>query len=295
MEAAADPDAVPRVEAALATTITRCPPSFPTTTASSSRSSSGRSRRRRYALTRVGRPAYSRRARRMAGTFDHWDAFIVFAVKQLGGAVADHQFRDQLFDLLLDSRYRLVTALSQPQANAGPDPIRLIFIDEWTRLRTIIQAAARRGMLGSRALEFLSFITAGDALFAADQAAPALGMHISSDDLRRLARLMAPQSTADPLAFTYEQDPQLQQLFGFTGPLESPGPLEESLPENAATSPAPPPPHPRGLVLYLYCRRAPRLHLRPTPHLHRTASSVRQLLARRLHLLLLYVRRYRPI
>ncbi len=239
MEAAADPDAVPRVKAALATM--RPLPAVvpddnglelslqldvPATAATPSPASAA-------PLTPAELAAWQ-------ATLDHWDAFIVFAVKQLAGAVADLQFRDQLFDLLLDSRYRLVAALSQPQANTGPDPIRLIFIDEWTRLRTIIQAAARRGMLGSRALEFLSFITAGDALFAADQAAPALGMHISSDDLRRLARLMAPQSTADPLAFSYDQDPQLQQLFGFTGPLESPGPLEESLPENAASSPAPP-------------------------------------------------------
>ena len=239
MEAAADPDSVPRVKAALATMrpLSAVVPDdnglalslqldVPATAAPSSPASAA-------PLTPAELAAWQ-------ATLDHWDAFIVFAVKQLAGAVADLQFRDQLFDLLLDSRYRLVAALSQPQANPGPDPIRVIFIDEWTRLRTIIQAAARRGMLGSRALEFLSFITAGDALFAVDQAAPALGMRISSDDLRRLARLMAPQSTADPLAFTYDQDPQLQQLFGFTGPLESPGPLEEYLPDNAATSPAPP-------------------------------------------------------
>jgi hypothetical protein len=63
---------------------------------------------------------------------DDWDAFIVFAIKQLAGTVGDKQFRAQLFDLLLDSRYRLVEALAQPQVSAGPDPIRLIFIDEWT-------------------------------------------------------------------------------------------------------------------------------------------------------------------
>jgi len=157
---------------------------------------------------------------------DNWDAFIVFAIKQLAGTVEDKQFRGQLFDLLLDSRYRLVEALAQPQASTGPDPIRLIFIDEWTLLHTIIQSAARRGMLGSRALEFLSFVTAGDALFAADQVAPALGMRISEDDLRRLAHMMAPQYAADPLVFSYETDPQLQNLFGVTEPLESPGLLE---------------------------------------------------------------------
>ncbi len=166
-------------------------------------------------------------------TLDDWDAFIIFAIKQLGGAVGDKQFRAQLFDLLLDSRYRLVEALARPQESAGPDPIRRIFIDQWSRLRTIIQAAARREVLGSRVLEFLSFVTAGDALFAADQAAPALGMRISEDDLRQLAHVMAPQYAADPLAFSYEADPQLQHLFGFTEPLESPGLLEESVPDNA--------------------------------------------------------------
>jgi hypothetical protein len=161
---------------------------------------------------------------------DDWDAFIVFAIKQLAGTVGDKQFRAQLFDLLLDSRYRLVAALAEPPTSAEPDPIRLIFIEEWTRLRTIIQSAARREMLGSRALEFLSFITAGDALFAADQAAPALGMHISADDLRQLAHLLAPQYTADPLIFSYDADPELQHLFGFTQPLESPGLLEAPVP-----------------------------------------------------------------
>ena len=163
MEAAADPDSVPRVKAALATM--RPLPAVvpddnglelslqldvPAAVATPSPASAA-------PLTPAELAAWQ-------ATLDHWDAFIVFAVKQLAGAVADQQFRDQLFDLLLDSRYRLVAALSQPQANTGPDPIRLIFIDEWTRLRTIIQAAARRGMLGSRALEFLSFITAGDAV-----------------------------------------------------------------------------------------------------------------------------------
>ena len=166
---------------------------------------------------------------------DDWDAFIVFAIKQLAGTVGDKQFRAQLFDVLLDSRYRLVAALAQPQVNAGPDPVRLIFIDDWSRLRTIIQSAARRQILGGRALEFLSFVSAGDALFAADQAAPALGMRISQDDLRQLAHVLAPQYAGDPLSFSYDTDPQLQRLFGFTEPLESPGPLEAPVPD---TTPA---------------------------------------------------------
>jgi hypothetical protein len=169
-------------------------------------------------------------------TLDTWDAFMVFAIKQLGGAVADKEVRAQLLDLLLDSRHRLVEALGQPQATGGPDPVRIIFIDEWSRLRAIIRSTAQRGMLGDRALEFLSFISAGDALFALDQAAPALGVRISADDLRRLARMMAPEYAADPLAFSFDVDPQLQQMFGVSAPLESPGPLD--VPEDTS-SPAP--------------------------------------------------------
>ena len=170
-------------------------------------------------------------------TLDTWDAFMVFAIKQLGGAVADKEVRAQLLDLLLDSRHRLVEALGQPQAAGGPDPVRLIFIDEWSRLRAIIRSTAQRGMLGDHALEFLSFISAGDALFALDQAAPALGMRISADDLRRLARMMAPEYAADPLAFSFDVDPQLRQMFGVSAPLESPGPLD--VPQDTS-SPAPP-------------------------------------------------------
>lgn len=43
--------------------------------------------------------------------------------------VQDKQVRDQLFNLLLDSRYRLVQALSHPQHDNVADPIRLLFLD----------------------------------------------------------------------------------------------------------------------------------------------------------------------
>ncbi len=166
---------------------------------------------------------------------DNWDAFMVFAIKQLGGASTDERMRKQLFELLLDNRYRLVQALAQPETSMGPDPVRLLFLEDWSRLHAIIQSAARGGMLGDHALEFLSFVTAGDALFALDQAAPALGMRISADDLRRLAHTMAPQYTADPLAFSYDTDPQLQQMFGVIEPLKSPGPVESPVAEEPST------------------------------------------------------------
>ncbi len=156
---------------------------------------------------------------------DQWDSFLVFAIKQMGDTAKDPQLRDDLLALLLDSRYRLVDALAHPQSS-GPDPIRILFLDEWQRLGEIIRAAVRRGTLGSQSLQFLSFISAGDALFAFDQAAPALGVRISSADLRRLAHMIGPTVTTDPLAFTFEEDPELRKMFHVKEPLASEGPLD---------------------------------------------------------------------
>jgi hypothetical protein len=160
-------------------------------------------------------------------SLDQWDAFLVFSVKHLGIASGDQQFRDQLLQILLDSRYRLVQALNNPPAGAGPDPVRIIFLDEWTQLHDAVRAAAQRGQLGANAFEFLSFISAGDALFALDQAAPALGMRISAADLRHLAHIMAPTATGDPLQFNYGEDPGLKKLFNVPEPPASRHPIEE--------------------------------------------------------------------
>ena len=175
-------------------------------------------------------------------TLDQWDAFLSFSIKHLGGAVGDQQFREQLLQILLDSRYRLVEALNNPSAATGPDPVRLLFLDEWTQLHDAVRAAARRGMLGAHALEFMSFISAGDALFALDQAAPALGMRISAADLRRLAHIMAPRATGDPLQFNYREDPDMKKLFSVPEPPRSRHPIEEeSIPPSDSSAPASPP------------------------------------------------------
>ena len=160
-------------------------------------------------------------------SLDQWDAFLVFSVKQLGNAVGDQQFRDQLLQILLDSRYRLMQALYNPPTAAECDPVRALFLDEWRRLGDAVRAAARRGMLGAHALEFMSFISAGDALFALDQAAPALGMRISAADLRRLAHIMAPGATGDPLRFNYGEDPDLKKIFGVPEPPNNHHPIKE--------------------------------------------------------------------
>ncbi|HUY37494.1 MAG TPA: lytic transglycosylase domain-containing protein [Candidatus Binataceae bacterium] len=179
---------------------------------------------------------------------NQWDAFLVFAIKQLGANVGDQRFRDQLMQILIESRYRLVDALAKPPSAAGPDPVRTLFLDTWQELGVAVHDAGARGQLGAQGLQFLSFISAGDALFALDQAAPALGIRVSAEDLRRLAHIMAPNVTGDPLQFNFDEDQSLKRMFGVTEPLSSPlssspdetGDLSSATPESSPV-PAPSP------------------------------------------------------
>jgi Transglycosylase SLT domain len=51
---------------------------------------------------------------------------------------------------------------------------------------------------------------------ALDQATPGLGIEISADGLRRLARMLRPDAVEDPLLYSLDVDPTLRTLFGFS-------------------------------------------------------------------------------
>jgi hypothetical protein len=150
---------------------------------------------------------------------DSWDAFLVFAVKTLGLTTTERRVRDELLEILLDARRELVEVLRQ-----GPipdtDPVRNLFLSAWDRLRVQTRRAVHEGRLGDRALRFVSFLAAGDALAAIDQAGPGLGLEISADGLRRLARLLDPDKPGDPIAVSEALDEELRQLFDFENPPE---------------------------------------------------------------------------
>jgi hypothetical protein len=149
---------------------------------------------------------------------DDWDGFLVFVVKDLGVLDADPGMRDTLLALLLESRYELIDILARGPT-PGEDPVRRLFLVAWERLRAAVQQAAVHGALGARAFRYVGFVAAGDALAALDAAAPALGLEVSADGLRRLARILDPTYVGDPLASGEEEDPALRRLFGFHEPV----------------------------------------------------------------------------
>jgi len=130
-----------------------------------------------------------------------WDAFLAYSIKQIALDSEDSVLRKRLFTLLLASRYQLSAILSGDTTTAG-DPVRTLFLDAWSELRAILADA-----------RYALFLDAGDALMALDRAAPGLGMTLSVDGLRQLARSLRPGATGDPLAYDWAVDPQLGRLF----------------------------------------------------------------------------------
>ena len=130
-----------------------------------------------------------------------WDAFLAYSIKQLALDNEDRALRQRLFTLLIDSRYQLAAIVSGEMRTIG-DPVRALFIDAWNEMREILADA-----------RYTLFLDAGDALMALDSAAPGLGMTLSADGLRQLARSLRPGAADDALAYDWSVDPQLARLF----------------------------------------------------------------------------------
>ncbi len=173
----------------------------------------------------VEKPLNSAELTNFQKILEPWDAFIVFIIKSAGADFVDATMRAQLLDLLLGCRYQLLPILDGEIKPDAADPLRALFVDAWKKLGNIIEGAEERGLIQEKALRYMTFVNAGDALLTLDAAVPRLGMQVTTDGLRRLARTLQPDTAGDPLYFDWEVDPALRDLFHFDP--EPPAPPEE--------------------------------------------------------------------
>jgi len=150
---------------------------------------------------------------RWEGQYDSWDAFFTFVIKQMAAATELAPLRSALLEILLDARYEFRNALAN-RTLSGADPVRELFLRSWERLVPVMEDIGAT-MPEQEALALVTFVTAGDALQVLDRLGPAVGLEISADGLRRLARLINDNPHMDPLRYTDEEDPELRRLFGF--------------------------------------------------------------------------------
>jgi hypothetical protein len=143
-----------------------------------------------------------------------FDSFFTFVVKRFGEDVPGN-LKDSLGDAFLDSRYELTSAIAPGK---GGNPVPELFLNGWKRLSPIMNQALP-ALPKQTASLYSSFIGAADKLAASGGA----GINLSPDVLKGMARIIAPSSTADPLAYTTNVDPGLRSLLGFSSSLASPG------------------------------------------------------------------------
>jgi septal ring-binding cell division protein DamX len=147
------------------------------------------------------------------------DALFTFAIKYYASITDLPELRSTLLEILLDSRYQLVEALTMP-ASRSDDPVRHWFLDSWQRLSPVIRRIGLQ-QPGQEPLLWTSLLTATDALYALDRLGPAVGLDISADGLRRLLRMIDEHRGIETLNYEEAIDPELR---GLLQPLSSPEP-----------------------------------------------------------------------
>lgn len=138
------------------------------------------------------------------------DALLVLAVKHYAAATELRELRDALLEALIESRYRLRDALVAP-TDADRDPVRDWFLQSWQTLAPVLRRIGATQPEQAHLL-LLGVIASTDALAALDQLGPGIGLDISADGLRRLARMIESDTGQDQLLYSPEEDPQLQRL-----------------------------------------------------------------------------------
>jgi Transglycosylase SLT domain len=143
-----------------------------------------------------------------------FDAFFTFVVKRFGGDVPGN-LKDTLGEAFLDSRYELTSAIAPGK---GGNPVPELFSNAWKRLSPIMNKALP-ALPKQTASLYSSLIGAADKLTVTGGAGP----NLTPDALKGLARIIAPTSTADPLAYNTNVDSGLRSLLGFGAPPAIPG------------------------------------------------------------------------
>lgn len=115
--------------------------------------------------------------------------------RQIPSLIVDPQLSDQITNIINDSRSRIAVMANTPPM--GGDPLPSLRGD-WQRLESAARTAAYRNIFGERSPEILEAVAIGDAIFAIDQKAPALGSRIALVGLQELMRETSSSPSAQP-------------------------------------------------------------------------------------------------
>lgn len=148
------------------------------------------------------------------------DAFFTVVAKHAAKDTLTAEVRRELLDVVLDSRHDIVSALSVTTKQAR-DPVKTVFLTMWNKLAPLLSKIGGSKSDQNAGFNYLSFVTAADALRLLDDVGPEMGVDISVSGLRRMARMLIPDG-ADPLEYRDDYDPEIRRSFGFEDELPPP-------------------------------------------------------------------------
>jgi hypothetical protein len=121
--------------------------------------------------------------------WQEWDKFISKAIQQASDDTQSPELRDTLMEILLESRRAFQAGLKDHDAS-GDDPVRVFFTQTWQRLAPQLKTLAKE-LPEIQGLRYMTFIAATDVLYELENIGAPFGLDISSDGLRRLARILS--------------------------------------------------------------------------------------------------------
>ena len=140
--------------------------------------------------------------------WETWDSLLVFLISVLTEQPLSPSDRQQLIDLLLETRYEFVNQINDTTVQR--DFVRDQFLRAWDLLSSIFRNQLLHSPSPSQ-LGVLSFLTAVDALKVLDELGPSFGIEISRNGLVRLAKILGGESVE--LYYSPDINRALQQLF----------------------------------------------------------------------------------
>ncbi|MFI3157532.1 MAG: hypothetical protein QX199_15400 [Methylococcaceae bacterium] len=120
--------------------------------------------------------------------WQQWETFLSSAIEQASQDTKSPELRDSLMEILMDSRTAFQAGLKEHDPNST-DPVRVFFTDTWTRLAPLLKTIAKEAP-GIQGLRYITFIAATDVIYELERLGAPFGLDISSDGLRRLARVL---------------------------------------------------------------------------------------------------------
>lgn len=120
--------------------------------------------------------------------WQRWNASLFQTIDRAPDDRVSVDVRDTLLETLLAAKSAFHKGLTSNNSSGG-DPVRMFFNDSWDRLTPALRTIAK-DVPGTEGLRFLTFITATDFLYELEAIGSPLGLDISSDGLRRLARML---------------------------------------------------------------------------------------------------------